>query len=335
MVGRYDCLKQKQHVPNWKAATVNLKNLLFRPYTDASVGHHCTMDQDHGINATLDMSKLIRMCRPALEQKKHICARLRIQNTDRVTGALLGSEITRRYGEKGLPEDTISLSFVGSAGQSFGAFIPKGLTLSLEGDANDYVGKGLSGGKIIVSPPRGSVFPAEDNIIIGNVAFYGATSGEAYINGTAGERFCVRNSGATAVVEGVGNHGCEYMTGGRVLILGSTGRNFAAGMSGGIAYVYDLEPAKCNPDLVKLEDLTDPDEQQFVKSLLEKHVAYTDSNLGHMLLENWEDTVSRITKVIPEAYEEMVSLIAQAQAEGHSEEEAHMIAFEQKHGKKK
>lgn len=335
MVGRYDCLKQKQHVPNWKAATVNLKNLLFRPYTDASVGHHCTMDQDHGINATLDMSKLIRMCRPALEQKKHICARLRIKNTDRVTGALLGSEITRRYGEKGLPEDTISLSFVGSAGQSFGAFIPKGLTLSLEGDANDYVGKGLSGGKIIVSPPRGSVFPAEDNIIIGNVAFYGATSGEAYINGTAGERFCVRNSGATAVVEGVGNHGCEYMTGGRVLILGSTGRNFAAGMSGGIAYVYDLEPAKCNPDLVKLEDLTDPDEQQFVKSLLEKHVAYTDSNLGHMLLENWEDTVSRITKVIPEAYEEMVSLIAQAQAEGHSEEEAHMIAFEQKHGKKK
>ena len=335
MVGRYDCLKQKQHVLNWKAATVNLKNLLFRPYTDASVGHHCTMDQDHGINATLDMSKLIRMCRPALEQKKHICARLRIQNTDRVTGALLGSEITRRYGEKGLPEDTISLSFVGSAGQSFGAFIPKGLTLSLEGDANDYVGKGLSGGKIIVSPPRGSVFPAEDNIIIGNVAFYGATSGEAYINGTAGERFCVRNSGATAVVEGVGNHGCEYMTGGRVLILGSTGRNFAAGMSGGIAYVYDLEPAKCNPDLVKLEDLTDPDEQQFVKSLLEKHVAYTDSNLGHMLLENWEDTISRITKVIPEAYEEMVSLIAQAQAEGHSEEEAHMIAFEQKHGKKK
>ena len=235
----------------------------------------------------------------------------------------------------GLPEDTIKLSFVGSAGQSFGAFIPKGLTLSLEGDANDYVGKGLSGGKIIVSPPRESIFPAEDNIIIGNVAFYGATSGEAYINGTAGERFCVRNSGINAVVEGVGNHGCEYMTGGRVLILGHTGRNFAAGMSGGIAYVYDLEPGKCNTDLVKLEELTDPDEQLSVKSMLEKHVAYTDSNLGHILLENWDETVTHITKVIPEAYEEMVSLIAQAVAEGHTDAEAHMIAFEQKHGKAK
>lgn len=335
MVGRYDCLVQKQTAPNWKAGTVNLKNLLFRPYTDASLSHHFTTPQDHQINTTLDMAKLVRMCRPALEEQKHIRARLRIKNTDRVTGTLLGSEITKRYGENGLPEDTIKLSFVGSAGQSFGAFIPKGLTLSLEGDANDYVGKGLSGGKIIVSPPRESIFPAEDNIIIGNVAFYGATSGEAYINGTAGERFCVRNSGINAVVEGVGNHGCEYMTGGRVLILGHTGRNFAAGMSGGIAYVYDLEPGKCNTDLVKLEELTDPDEQLSVKSMLEKHVAYTDSNLGHILLENWDETVTHITKVIPEAYEEMVALIAQAVAEGHTDAEAHMIAFEQKHGKAK
>ena len=272
------------------------------------------------------MSKLVRMCRPALEEQKHIRARLRIKNTDRVTG-------TKRYGEKGLAEDTIILSFVGSAGQSFGAFIPHGLTLTLEGDANDYLGKGLSGGKIIVSPPRESVFPAEDNIIIGNVAFYGATSGEAYINGTAGERFCVRNSGISAVVEGVGNHGCEYMTGGRVLILGQTGRNFAAGMSGGIAYVYDLDPNKCNKDLVKLEPLTDDDEKAAVKTMLEKHVQYTDSNLGHILLENWDDTVTHLTKVIPEAYEEMVALIAQAEAEGHTDQEAHMIAFEKKHGK--
>lgn len=335
MVGRYDCLTQKRKAQNWKANTVNLKNLLFRPYTDSSLSHHFTTPQDHEISTTLDMAKLVRMCKPALEDKKHIRARLRIKNTDRVTGTLLGSEITKRYGENGLPEDTIKLAFVGSAGQSFGAFIPKGLTLSLEGDANDYVGKGLSGGKIIVSPPRESIFPAEDNIIIGNVAFYGATSGEAYINGTAGERFCVRNSGMNAVVEGVGNHGCEYMTGGRVLILGRTGRNFAAGMSGGIAYVYDLEPAKCNTDFVKLEDLIDPNEQLFVKSMLEKHVAYTDSNLGHILLENWEDTVNHITKVIPEAYEEMIALIAEAIAEGHSDKEAHMIAFEKKHGKAK
>ena len=333
MIGRYDCLKQRDHISHWKARTVNLKNLLYRPYTDASVGHHFTTPQDHKINTTLDMSKLVRMCRPALEQQKHIRARLRIKNTDRVTGTILGSEITKAYGEKGLPEDTIALSFVGSAGQSFGAFIPHGLTLTLEGDANDYLGKGLSGGKIIVSPPRESIFPAEDNIIIGNVAFYGATAGEAYINGTAGERFCVRNSGIDAVVEGVGNHGCEYMTGGRVLILGQTGHNFAAGMSGGVAYIYDLDPQKCNTDLVKLEPLTDEAEKAAVKTMLENHVRFTDSNLGHILLENWDDTVNHLTKVIPEAYEEMVSLIEKAKADGHSDEEAHMIAFEKKHGK--
>ena len=335
MVGRYDCLKPTTRPLNWKATTVNLKDLLYRPYTDATVGHHFTTPQDHEIGKTLDMSKLVRMCRPALENQKRIRARLRIKNTDRVTGTLLGSEITRRYGEQGLAEDTIGLTFVGSAGQSFGAFIPKGLTLTLEGDANDYVGKGLSGGKIIVMPPAESIFPAEDNIIIGNVAFYGATSGEAYINGTAGERFCVRNSGIDAVVEGVGNHGCEYMTGGHVLVLGRTGRNFAAGMSGGIAYVYDLEPEKCNTALVNLKPLTDEAEIAYVKTMLEKHVEATDSNLGHMLLESWDDTVSRITKIIPSAYEEMISLITKAEAEGHSPEEARMIAFETKHGKKK
>jgi len=333
MVGRYDLLKQKDAAPNWKAATVNLKQLLYRPYTDIHIGHHFTTPQDHEISKTLDMSKLVRMCRPALEQKKHIRARLRIKNTDRVTGTLLGSEITRRYGEEGLTEDTIKLCFVGSAGQSFGAFIPRGLTLELEGDANDYLGKGLSGGKIIVHPPVESVFPSEDNIIIGNVAFYGATSGEAYINGIAGERFCVRNSGITAVVEGVGNHGCEYMTGGRVLVLGRTGRNFAAGMSGGIAYVYDLEPTNCNQDLVHLGDLTDEGEVSIVKDMLARHVQYTGSELGRRLLENWEDTQGRITRIIPTAYEEMLALIEKAKAEGHTDKEAHMIAFQTKHGK--
>ena len=333
MVGRYDLLKQKDAAPNWKAATVNLKQLLYRPYTDIHIGHHFTTPQDHEISKTLDMSKLVRMCRPALEQKKHIRARLRIKNTDRVTGTLLGSEITRRYGEEGLTEDTIKLCFVGSAGQSFGAFIPRGLTLELEGDANDYLGKGLSGGKIIVHPPVESIFPAEDNIIIGNVAFYGATSGEAYINGIAGERFCVRNSGITAIVEGVGNHGCEYMTGGRVLVLGRTGRNFAAGMSGGIAYVYDLEPTNCNQDLVHLGDLTDEGEVSIVKDMLARHVQYTGSELGRRLLENWEDTQGRITRIIPTAYEEMLALIEKAKAEGHTDKEAHMIAFQTKHGK--
>lgn len=333
MVGRSDRLKQKSFTGNKKADTLSLDALLFRPYTDITVGHHFMKAQDHEIEKTLDMAKLVRMCKPALDEQKRVIAKLFIKNTDRVTGTILGSEISRRYGDEGLPEDTISLSFVGSAGQSFGAFIPKGLTLTLEGDANDYVGKGLSGGKIIIYPPREATFRAEDNVIIGNVAFFGATSGAAFVSGKAGERFCVRNSGATVVVEGIGNHGCEYMTGGRVLILGQTGRNFAAGMSGGIAYVYDLDPNKCNTDLVKLEPLTDDDEKAAVKAMLEKHVHYTDSNLGHILLENWDDTVTHLTKVIPEAYEEMVALIAQAEAEGHTDQEAHMIAFEKKHGK--
>lgn len=334
MVGRYDLLRQKDTAPNAKAATVSLDHLLYRPYTDVHIGHHFTTGQDHELSKTLDMSKLVRMCRPALAAQKHVRARLRIRNTDRVTGTLLGSEITHRYGEKGLAEDTIKLCFVGSAGQSFGAFIPQGLTLELEGDANDYLGKGLSGGKMIVHPPLESAFPAEDNIIIGNVAFYGATSGEAYINGMAGERFCIRNSGMEAVVEGVGNHGCEYMTGGKVLVLGSTGRNFAAGMSGGVAYVYDLEPANCNQELVRLEPLSNDAEAAAIQELLSRHVQYTGSELGRRLLENWEDTQSRITRIIPEAYEEMLHLIEQAKAEGHSDAEAHAMAFRIKHGKK-
>ena len=331
MVGRYDRLKQKENIANWKVATVDLESLLFRPYTDTSVGHHHTHDQDHKLEATLDMAKLIRMCKPALEEQKHIRARLRIQNTDRVTGTILSSEISKHYGETGLPEDTIKLSFVGSAGQSFGAFSAKGLTLELEGDATDYLGKGLSGGKLIVYPPRSAKFKAAENIIIGNVAFYGATSGEAYVNGLAGERFCVRNSGINAVVEGIGNHGCEYMTGGRVLVLGKTGRNFAAGMSGGIAYVVDLQPELCNRDLVNLEALKDKKEQALVKELLRKHVTYTGSPLGEALLKNWAATVKRITRVIPKEYEEMLAIIEEAKAQKHTQAEAEMIAFNRKY----
>ncbi|MBQ6429523.1 MAG: glutamate synthase subunit alpha, partial [Acidaminococcaceae bacterium] len=327
MVGRSDRLKQRESAANWKAAEVDLDRLLFRPYTDTEVGHRCLHRQKHNIGETLDMSKLVRMCKPALDCKKTIRARLRIQNTNRVTGTILGSEITRRYGEEGLPEDTIKLSFVGSAGQSFGAFIPKGLTLSLEGDANDYLGKGLSGGRLMVFPPREVSFAAEANVIIGNVACFGATGGEVYINGQAGERFCVRNSGATAVVEGIGNHGCEYMTGGRAVILGKIGRNFAAGMSGGVAYVLDMQPELCNRDLVELEKLEDAAEQDEVKAIVERHLEFTGSPLAKRLLDTWEDTVQRFTKVIPREYKAMMQNIARFKAEGHSDAEARRLAF--------
>ena len=209
-----------------------------------SVGRYCQIAQNHELEQTLDAQVLVPLCEPALERGEPVSATLPIRNANRVTGTMLGSEVTQRYGAEGLPEDTIRLHFQGSAGQSFGAFLPPGITLELEGDANDYVGKGLSGGKIIVRPPERATFVPEENIIIGNVAFYGATSGEAYIRGMAGERFCVRNSGVHAVVEAVGDHGCEYMTGGRVVVLGATGRNFGAGMSGGIAYVLDEAPRR-------------------------------------------------------------------------------------------
>ena len=331
MVGRCDRLKQSSKVTGTKADTVDLKNLLYIPYTDTTVGTRYLQHQQHNLEATMDMSKLVRMCRPALVNKKHILSRLKIANTDRVTGTMLGSEISRRYGEAGLDEDTIKLAFVGSAGQSFGAFIPKGLTLELEGDANDSVGKGLSGGKISIYPPREAGFTASENIIIGNVGLFGATSGEAYISGIAGERFCVRNSGAYVVVEGVGNHGCEYMTGGRVLVLGKVGRNFAAGMSGGVAYVMDLNKDYCNTQLVNLEKLTDPHEQEEVKHLLEKHVINTGSNLGEVFLNNWETSLKHITKVIPKTYEEMQGYIKQALAQGHTMEEAQIIAYNRKY----
>jgi glutamate synthase (NADPH/NADH) large chain len=243
----------------------------------------------------------------------------------------LGSEVTRCYGAVGLPEDTIRLTFKGSAGQSFGAFIPKGISLILEGDSNDYIGKGLSGGKIVVYPPTGSPFVAEENIIIGNVAFYGATSGEAYIRGRAGERFCVRNSGMQAVVEGVGDHGCEYMTGGRVIVLGRTGRNFAAGMSGGIAYVFDEKgelPKNCNTDMVSLQALTEPNEIEFVRMMLQRHLDATQSAFAHRILENWEESLPKFVCVIPMDYERMLKLFKEAESGGLSGEDALMAAFE-------
>lgn len=330
MVGRNDRLKQKGLTGNPKADTLNLDSLLYRPYTDSTVGHHFVMPQDHDIEKTLDMAKLVRMCKPALEEKKPVRAKLFIKNTNRVTGTIVGSEISRRYGDEGLPEDTIRLSFVGSAGQSFGSFIPKGLTLTLEGDANDYAGKGLSGGKIIIYPPKSASFKAEDNVIIGNVAFFGATGGKAFVSGRAGERFCVRNSGATVVVEGVGNHGLEYMTGGKVVILGKTGKNLAAGMSGGTAYVVDLDERLLNKEMVHALPLSDPKETEEVKNLIEEHYICTRSERAEEILAQWNRFLPRITKVIPRDYEAMETRIAAIMKEGKTREEAEKEAFEEK-----
>ncbi len=333
MVGRNDRLKQKGLTGNAKADTLHLDALLFRPYTDISVGHHFTNPQDHQMEKTLDMAKLVRMCRPALEEGKPVRAKLFIKNTNRVTGTLVGSEISRRYGEEGLPEDTIHLSFVGSAGQSFGAFIPQGLTLTLEGDANDYAGKGLSGGKIIIYPPREAAFKAEDNVIIGNVAFFGATGGKAFVSGRAGERFCVRNSGATVVVEGVGNHGLEYMTGGRVVILGSTGLNLAAGMSGGVAYVVDLDERKLNHEMVHVGPLDHEEEAEEVRKLIEEHYISTRSERAEEILAQWNRFLPRISRIIPRDYEAMEKEIRRFMKEGKTREEAEKEAFEEKFGK--
>lgn len=332
LVGRIDLVRQKSQDDNFKLSRVDLKRILFRPYIDASVGHMHTIDQDHELERTLDMSKLLRMCRPAIEDQKPIRAKLAITNINRVVGTLVGSEVTRRYGESGLPDNTIKLNFEGSAGQSFGAFIPKGMTLELEGDANDYLGKGLSGGTITVYPPKASIFEADENILIGNVAFYGATSGTSYINGVAGERFAVRNSGITAVVEGVGDHGCEYMTGGEVLVLGKIGRNFGAGMSGGYAYILDCDERYVNPGLVELRPANNDDLKR-IKELVEQHVLHTNSAKGRHILENWNNFVNRFTKVVPIAYEEMQAAIERFKEQGLSLEDAQLAAFKEKYAK--
>ena len=332
LVGRIDLVRQKSQDDNFKLSRVDLKRILFRPYIDAAVGHMHMVDQNHELERTLDMSKLLRMCRPAIEDQKPIRAKLAITNINRVVGTLVGSEVTRRYGESGLPDNTIKLNFEGSAGQSFGAFIPKGMTLELEGDANDYLGKGLSGGTITVYPPKKSIFEADENILIGNVAFYGATSGTSYINGVAGERFAVRNSGITAVVEGVGDHGCEYMTGGEVLVLGKIGRNFGAGMSGGYAYILDCDERYVNTGLVELRTANNDDLKR-IKELIEQHVLHTNSAKGRHILENWNNFVNRFTKVVPVAYEEMQAAIERFKEQGLSLEEAQLAAFKEKYAK--
>src|SRR5436305_9419386 len=268
MVRHTECIEMRASVEQWKAHGLDFSQILHQPQVPPSFGRYCQTAQEHGLEKTLDRRALLDICEPALKDGTHVSATLPIRNTHRAVGTLLGSEVTRRYGAEGLADDTIELKFDGSAGQSFGAFLPRGLTLTLEGDANDYVGKGLSGGKIVVYPSKRATFIAEENVIIGNVAFYGATSGEAYVGGVAGERFCVRNSGASAVVEAVGDHGCEYMTGGRVVVLGATGRNFAAGMSGGIAYVLDERndfSSRCNREMDELTRVEDAEGTEGLK----------------------------------------------------------------------
>ncbi len=330
MVGRTDRLEAKKAVEHWKARGLDFSKMLYQPKVADDVGRYQQIPQDHGLDKALDNTKLLKLCAPAIERREKVIAELPIRNVNRVVGTILGSEITRRHGADGLPDNTIQLKFNGSAGQSFGAFVPKGVTLTLEGDANDYVGKGLSGGRIIVYPPKGSTFVPEENIIIGNVALYGATAGEVYIGGMAGERFGVRNSGVHTVVEAVGDHGCEYMTGGRVVVIGSTGRNFAAGMSGGIAYVLDEAgdfDRRCNQQGVGLEKLENATEIEEVRQMIQRHAEYTHSPRATKVLKHWQDMVPKFVKVMPKDYKRMLQAIDRATAAGLSGEEALMSAF--------
>jgi glutamate synthase (ferredoxin) len=332
MVGHVERLEPKKAVDHWKAKGLDFSNILYQPDVGPEVGRFCQITQDHGLDKSLDLTVLLGLCQPAIERGEKVVAELPIRNVHRVVGTITGSEVTKKWGAAGLPEDTIRLQFKGSAGQSFGAFMPKGMTLFLEGDANDYVGKGLSGGKIVIYPPGDSTFVAEENIIVGNVAFYGATSGEAYIRGMAGERFCVRNSGVNAVVESVGDHGCEYMTGGRVVVLGPAGRNFAAGMSGGIAYVLDERgdfPARVNPQMVGVEKLESAAEIAEVRAMIERHVTYTKSSRGRQVLDAWEKMIPRFVKIMPKDYKRVLACIQRARDQGLTGEAAIMAAFEE------
>ncbi|OWR33012.1 glutamate synthase large subunit [Saccharibacillus sp. O23] len=331
MVGRTDCLDAVDASHHWKKKGLDLTPLLHVPQLPEGSAPFRTQTQNHGLEQTLDMRELLAAAAPALENGEKVEASFKITNVDRATGTILGSEVTRKYGAAGLPDDTIKLHFTGSAGQSFGAFVPKGITLEVTGDSNDYVGKGLSGGKIIVKPDPRSTFKSEENIIIGNTAFYGATGGEAYISGIAGERFAVRNSGVKVVVEGTGDHGCEYMTGGRVVVLGETGRNFAAGMSGGVAYVYDGSGdfvSRCNLEMVLLETLEDAAEKEEVRGMIQRHAELTGSSVAKLILDGWEQTSSRFVRVIPKDYKRMLEQIEKAESTGLTGEAALLAAFE-------
>jgi glutamate synthase (NADPH/NADH) large chain len=309
LIGRVDLLNTNKAIKHWKASGLDLSRILEpAKVIFENTGFYCTQAQDHGLDKALD-NTLIELAKPALEEGKRVDIEHEIININRVVGTMLSNEVCKRYGAEMLPEDTINIKLHGSAGQSLGAFMAKGITLTVEGDANDYLGKGLSGGKIILYPPKESTFKAEENIIAGNVILYGATSGEVYIRGIAAERFCVRNSGASAVVEGIGDHGCEYMTGGRVVILGKTGRNFGAGMSGGIAYVWDPDGdfhKQCNMELFELEGVADHADVLELKTLIEDHLGYTESPVAKSILDNWDASLAQFVKVMPTDYKRVL-----------------------------
>ncbi|MBI2882748.1 MAG: glutamate synthase large subunit [Candidatus Methylomirabilis oxyfera] len=327
MIGRMDRLEMKKAVEHWKARGLDYSSILYCPEMGAEVAIRKVQEQNHGLEQSLDMTTLVPRCLPALERREPVSLHLPIRNVNRTVGTILGYEVTRRYGGEGLPDDMIRIRVTGTAGQSFGAFIPRGITLILEGDANDYLGKGLSGGKIIAFPSREATFVPEENILVGNVVLYGATKGEVYLRGVAGERFAVRNSGAHAVVEGVGDHGCEYMTGGRVVVIGSTGRNFAAGMSGGVAYVLDETgdfKNRCNLSMVDIEPLSADEDIEEIQELLRRHLRYTGSTVADRLLRNWQATEAQFVKVIAKDYKRAMKALKRAEAEGISWEQAVM-----------
>ncbi|MEO8413145.1 MAG: glutamate synthase large subunit [Ginsengibacter sp.] len=308
MVGQVDFLEKRETVNHWKYNNLDLSPILYKEPASANTGLFKSEEQDHGLSEVLDW-KLLKVAQPALDQMEKVSASFDIKNTDRTTGTILSNEITKKYKARGLPDNTIHFKFTGTAGQSFAAFNTKGVTLELEGDANDYFGKGLSGAKLIIYPSKDAGFIPEENIIIGNVAFYGATSGEAYIRGKAGERFCVRNSGANVVVEGVGDHGCEYMTGGNVVVLGETGRNFAAGMSGGIAYIYDVQhnfESLCNKEMVDLDSI-EPEDERLLNEMISRHYQYTNSTVAKFVLNDFENQLKNFVKVFPKDYKKVLA----------------------------
>ena len=337
LIGRTDLLYQRKDFANKRANEVDLHRILNNPYSDASVaGYYHKNVYDFELEKTLDKSVLIKKLMPSIKSSHAKTLDIHVGNVNRAFGTQLGAEITRLHPD-GLPEDTITVHAQGSGGQSFGAFIPKGLTMTLEGDSNDYFGKGLSGGKLVVFPPKKAAFKPDENIIIGNVALYGATSGKAFIEGVAGERFAVRNSGAIAVVEGVGDHGCEYMTGGRVAILGPTGKNFAAGMSGGIAYVLDEHNdlyTRLNKSLISIEELTNKYDVQELKEMITEHAKTTGSAKGKYILEHFSEYLPKFKKIIPNDYKRMLNAIVQMEEKGLSSEQAQIEAFYANAGRK-
>ncbi len=323
-IGHAELLDPRAAIEHWKAAGLDLTPVLYVPDLPAGTARHCVTGQDHGLDKALD-NTLILLAEGALQSGTPVRLELPVRNVNRAVGTMLGSALTRRWGGDGLPDDTIDVTLAGSAGQSLGAFLPRGITLRLRGDANDYLGKGLSGGRIIAAPDPAAPFPAEQHVIAGNVIGYGATSGEMLLRGVVGERFCVRNSGAVAVAEGTGDHGCEYMTGGRVAILGPVGRNFAAGMSGGIAYLLDPDPRRVNTEMADLEPLTEED-GDFLLALLQRHQAETGSCVAARLLADWPAALARFGRVMPVDYKRVLAAQLRAEQDGTDVSEAVMAA---------